>query len=451
MSFPRYPAYRDSGTQWLPSIPAHWTVQRLRRIATLNPSKSEAAALPRSTAVSFLPMEAIGDDGSLQLDRNRPIGELESGYTYFKEGDVAIAKITPCFENGKGAVMRGLSHGLGFGTTELIVARPQPKHLDSTYLHRVFTSHAFRHLGAASMYGAGGQKRVPDDFVRDFVMALPPIEEQRTINDFLDRETAKIDALVAEQERLIALLKEKRQAVISHAVTKGLDPSVPMKDSGVEWLGQVPAHWSVVALNHRYEIALGKMLDEKRVSGNHLAPYLRNVDVQWDRINVEELPQMDFNGSDLDRYGLRVDDLLVCEGGDVGRSAIWRGELTECYYQKALHRLRPRDVEADLPRFQFYLMQAAAKLDVFSGGQGKATIVHLTAEALRRYKFAYPGRAEQVQVVEHLDEAVGRLDKLIDEAANASQLLQERRSALISAAVTGQIDVRGLVTGQAAA
>ena len=108
MSFPRYPAYKDSGVAWLGDVPSHWTVKRLRRAVQLNPSKSETAALSRSEEVTFLPMEAIGEDGSLVLDRLRPIGELESGYTYFAEGDVAIAKITPCFENGKGAVMRGL-------------------------------------------------------------------------------------------------------------------------------------------------------------------------------------------------------------------------------------------------------------------------------------------------------------------------------------------------------
>ena len=244
MSFPRYPEYKGSGVEWLGAVPAHWVVKRLRNVATLNPYKSEIAQLPRDTEVSFLPMDAVGDDGTLNLDRTRPISEVESGYTYFREGDVTTAKITPCFENGKGAVMRCLHNGHGFGTTELIVVRPCEDKTTSDYLHLLFTSHPFRLFGEASMYGAGGQKRVPDDFVRDFATAFPPPEEQTTIATFLDHETAKIDALVAEQERLIALLQEKRQAVISHAVTKGLDPNVPMKDSGVEWLGEVPGHFS---------------------------------------------------------------------------------------------------------------------------------------------------------------------------------------------------------------
>ncbi|HNW36804.1 MAG TPA: restriction endonuclease subunit S, partial [Candidatus Ozemobacteraceae bacterium] len=108
MSFPRYPKYKDSGIAWLGKVPEHWEVKRLRFVAELNPSKSEIRALDRDIKVSFLPMEAIGDDGSLNLEREKAVGEVETGYTYFRDGDVAVAKITPCYENGKGALMKGL-------------------------------------------------------------------------------------------------------------------------------------------------------------------------------------------------------------------------------------------------------------------------------------------------------------------------------------------------------
>ena len=218
---------------------------RLRFCATINPSKSEIGYFPDNMEVSFLPMEAIGDDGTVSLDATRTISSVQQGYTYFRDGDVLIAKITPCFENGKGACVSGLLNGVGFGTTELIVVRAVPDRLNNAFLHWAFTSPDFRNAATATMFGAGGQKRVPDDFVRDYRLALPQLPMQQAIAAFLDRETAKIDALVAEQERLLVLLEEKRQAVIANAVTKGLDPTVPMKDSGVEWLGQVPAHWSL--------------------------------------------------------------------------------------------------------------------------------------------------------------------------------------------------------------
>ncbi|WP_372613813.1 hypothetical protein [Halomonas sp.] len=248
MSFSRYPEYKDSGIEWLGEVPAHWQVKRMRFVATLNPSKAEVRHLSGTREVSFIPMEAVGEEGSLDLTQSRPIGDVIDGYTYLSEGDVTFAKITPCFENGKGAIMRGLHEGVGFGTTELTVARPNASLVTGDYLYRVISSRPFRELGESHMYGAGGQKRVPDDFLRNFEIAWPSVSEQATIAAFLDHETARIDSLVEEQQRLIALLKEKRQTVISHAVTKGLDPDVPMRDSGVEWLGEVPTHWDVIAL-----------------------------------------------------------------------------------------------------------------------------------------------------------------------------------------------------------
>lgn len=214
---------KDSGVEWLGEVPEHWEVKRLRNVTSLNPSKAEVGHLPRDTEVSFLPMEDVGDDGTLNLRRTRPIAEVESGYTYFREGDVTIAKITPCFENGKGAVMRGLNNGYGFGTTELIVVRPCESKVTSNYLHLLFISIRFRLLGESFMYGAGGQKRVPDDFVRDFLVALPPLAEQEEIKAFLECETGKLDSLVTHARSAIAILQERRTALISAVVTGQID------------------------------------------------------------------------------------------------------------------------------------------------------------------------------------------------------------------------------------
>lgn len=287
----------------------------------------------------------------------------------------------------------------------------------------------------------------------DVRVALPPEDEMQNIISFLDRETDKIDALVAEQERLIALLKEKRQAVISQAVTKGLDPTMPMKDSGVEWLGEVPAHWEVTRLGHRYEVQLGRMLNEERAQGDDLRPYIRVFDVQWGAINVDDLPLMDFPPDARQRYLLKSGDLLVNEGGSyVGRSAIWRGEIPECYYQKALHRVRPLDRNSDTTAFLYFMMELATRLGVFVAGGNQTTIDHLTAEKLRAHRFAFPPRQEQDSIAEFLEGRLQELGTLTAESERAIALLKERRAALISAAVTGKIDVRDhAAAGQATA
>ena len=279
----------------------------------------------------------------------------------------------------------------------------------------------------------------PEEFFRIEVL-LPPPAEQRAIAAFLDRETTKIDSLVAKKERLIELLQEKRTALISRAVTKGLDSNVPMKDSGVEWLGEIPASWEVAPVYARYEVALGKMLDAKRISGDSLGPYVRNVDVQWDSVNTDNLPEMDFPLQERDRYRLQPGDLLVCEGGEVGRTAIWQDEM-ECFYQKAIHRVRPKS-QRDAPRFFYYVMYSLARRGVFLAEGNPNTISHLTAVQLRHYRVVFPPLSEQQAISEHLDFETAKLDALITRIHEAIKHLKELRSALISAAVTGKIDVR---------
>jgi len=279
-----------------------------------------------------------------------------------------------------------------------------------------------------------------------FYLPLPPLAEQTAIAAFLDQEAGKIDALVAEQRRLMELLKEKRQAVISHAVTQGLNPKAKLKPSGIEWLGEVPEHWSLVPVSYRYSVQLGKMLDSTKITGEHLRPYLRVFDVQWGEINTEELPQMDFDEDARSKFRLVPGDLLVNEGGSYpGRSAIWIGRLEECYYQKALHRMRAHRPEDDSTRYLYYLMSWAANQGVFVAGGNETTIEHLPAEKLRRYRFAFPPIAEQLAIADFLEAELGKFDTLTAEAQRAIDLLQERRTALISAAVTGQIDVRDAV------
>ena len=447
MSFPRYPEYKDSGVEWLGEVPAHWGVKRLRFVADLNPSKSELASFDRSLEVSFLPMEAIGDDGSLNLERTRPIVEVETGYTYFREGDVAVAKITPCFENGKGAVMRGLISGVGFGTTELIVARPKAAKAMSEYLHWLFISRSFRQLGEAAMYGAGGQKRVPDEFVRNFEVAFPDVAEQAAIATFLDHETAKIDALVAEQKKLIALLKEKRQAVISHAVTKGLNPDVPMKDTGIEWLGEVPAHWETVRIKWVARMESGHTPDKK------VEAYWTNCDIPWVSLNDtgylktnDYISETAFSINELGIANssarlLPANVVVFSRDATIGRCAITTRPMAVSQHFIAWicsDRLQPefllrifRSMTEELERLTF-----------------GATVKTIAMPDVKTLTTTIPPLEEQEQIVQHINGRCSELDSLILDAESMVSLLKERRSALISAAVTGKIDVRGFAVAK---
>ena len=207
------------------------------------------------------------------------------------------------------------------------------------------------------------------------------------------------------------------------------------KESGVEWLGRIPEGWEVSPLYARYDVKLGKMLDSGRFTGQFRGSYLRNTDVQWDRVNVSDLHEMDFAPSERERYLLRAGDLLVCEGGEVGRTAIWQGELAECFYQKALHRVRPLS-SREHPRFLFWIMRMVADRGVFSGTANQNTIDHLTATQLRHYRFPFPTHAEQRAIAVFLDWETARIDALVAKKERLITLLQERRTALITRAVT---------------
>ena len=334
--------------------------------------------------------------------------------------------------------------------SHLLLFRPLSGRFANRYLYYVlggpiFKTYMVQERTGTTFFG------ISQESIGGFPFVVPPIHEQNNILAFLDRETTKIDALMAEQRRMIDLLKEKRQAVISHAVTKGLNPHALMKPSGIEWLGEVPEHWPVAAVRFRYDVQLGKMLDTDKITGKHLRPYLRVFDVQWGAINVDDLPQMDFDPASRGRFRLATGDLLINEGGSYpGRSAIWRGELDECYFQKALHRLKPCDPNEDTTRFFFYIMAWATDRGVFTAGGNESTIEHLPAEKFRKYRFAFPPMKEQLAIATFLDHELARFDALTAEAERAIGLLQERRAALISAAVTGKIDVRGLVETEAA-
>jgi type I restriction enzyme S subunit len=436
-----YPAMKDSGVPWLGQVPEHWDVRRLKWVSILNPSRTEArSTLAADMLVTFLPMERVGADGRIDVRERPAASSVWNGFTYFKRHDVLVAKITPCFENGKGACLDTLPTEVGFGSTEFHVLRARSS-VESQFLYRLTTVPEFRRLGADAMTGAAGQQRVPQSFVANFTVPLPPLPEQSAIVRFLDHVDRRIRRYIRAKQKLIKLLEEQKQAIIHRAVTRGLDPNVRLKPSGVDWLGDVPEHWEVAALRHRYSQCLGKMLDSKRITGNHSLPYLRNTDVQWDRVNIEDLPMIDIPPAEYSRYTVQPGDLLVCEGGEVGRCALWSGELAVCGFQKALHRLRPMNPGQDIPRFMHYALWAAAKGNAFNDGH-LSTIAHLTGDKLRAHRFPFPPVAEQESLVSLLDARLKEIDQAVSAAQREISLLREYRTRLIADVVTGKLDVR---------
>lgn len=423
MSFPRYERYKDSGVEWLGEVPEHWEMRRLKYLADC----ADAYRIPLNA------IERSERPGNVPYWGANCIMDRIDGFLFDEELVLLGEDGAPFFESFRPVAF--LSQGPVWPNNHVHVLRSHS--IDSRFLVASLNSTDYSRFVEGST-----RDKLTQDSMMSIPVPLPSAHEQQSIVSFLAHETARIDALIQEQQRLIELLKEKRQAVISHAVTKGLDPTVPMKDSGVEWIGQVPSHWSVCPLSSRYQIQLGKMLDSAKIEGNCLRPYLRVADVQWGNINTEDLPEMDFDEEARLKFRLLPGDLLVNEGGSYpGRTAIWMSEM-ECFFQKALHRLRPHRRELDSSQFFYWVMRWASGLGVFAACGNEATIEHLPAERLRRYRFAFPPPVEQVVIGETLRGRVGDIESLIGCCESAITLLQERRSALISAAVTGKIDVR---------
>ena len=436
MSFPRYPEYKDSGVEWLGEVPGHWEINQLKHAYSVVGGSTPSSGIPElwdgdivwvtpsdlSKLKSFeigSSLRTITDAGLASCGTNLlPVGSIVLS-TRAPIGSLGIAGVELCTNQGcKGLVPKSDQCSL-FGAYLLAVMGGE--------LNIQGRGTTFLELSGEAL----GAVKIP----------LPPESEQACIAAFLDRETAKIDALVAEQQNLIALLKEKRQALISHAVTKGLDPDVPMKDSGVAWLGEVPAHWGVSALGYLATIETGATPDRAEPRyWNGSIPWLKTGEINWAPIReAEEFITEEGVANTAVRVAKPGMLLMAMYGQGATRGRVARLEIEATYNQACAAILFGDRL---LPEFGRYFFMAAYE-HVRDGGN-ETSQMNLSAGLIAKIRLPVPRIDEQVAVVLFLDSEIANLDGLTAEAERAIAFLQERRTALISAAVTGKIDVRRL-------
>jgi len=331
----------------------------------------------------------------------------------------------------------GLSQLEGMVTGAYSVYRCLPKVWPDYVFYYYFHLDEFK--GLRPFY-TGLRKVVRPETFSNIKMPAPPVEEQKAIAAFLDHETAKIDRLIVRQERLIELLKEKRQAVISHAVTKGLNPDVPMKDSGVEWLGDVPAHWGTCALGYLANIDTGSTPDR----GN---PDYWNGDIPWLKTGEVNYNVILESEEHITEEGLLNSSTRLAEVGTLLMAmygqGVTRGRVSilgiEATYNQACSAIRVG--KALFNEYAFFYLMAAYTFIRETGNE--TSQMNLSAEIIGKIKMAIPPADEQQEIVSYLREKLPALDLLAEKAKNSIALAKEHRTALISAAVTGKIDVRG--------
>lgn len=439
MSLPTYPGYKDSGVDWLGTVPEHWESKRLKFLFDL--VKREIREEDR--------IVTCFRDGTVTLRDNRRADGFtnalkEVGYQGIRVGDLVIHAM----DAFAGAI--GVSDSDGKSTPVYSVCTPVSPSVSSSYYARLLRSMAV--AGFVSSLAKGIRERSTDFRWADageIFLPVPSETEQRNIVSFLDHETARIDALIEEQQRLIELLKEKRQAVISHAVTKGLDPTVPMKDSGVEWLGEVPAHWVVCATRRAI-----------RFIEQGWSPECESYPAEedgWGVLKAGCVNRGFFDSSEnktlpstlkpIPEYEVRAGDILMSRASGspelVGSTALLGQVRERLMLSDKIFRVHLEEKVSS----QFFVWVMNAQFmrsqieQALSGGNGLAN--NLPQSSLLAFWLAIPPEHEQGAIAELINEKTGRIDELIAEGDLAVELLQERRSALISAAVTGKIDVRG--------
>lgn len=422
-------------------------MKRLRFLLTRGLSPERKRLLASVSNVTFLPMEAVGEKGDLNTSDVRNITEIGNGYTLFFDGDVLVAKITPCFENGKGALVCGMESGVGFGSTEFHVLMPSAD-LDPRFLYYVSVSDSFRKRGEAWMTGAAGQKRVPESFVDDYLVPLFDRDHQREIAHFLDRETTRLDELIAAKQRMLGLLEEKRRALITRAVTRGIDPDVQMRDSGVSWLGEVPAHWDVERLKfslHSLEQGWSPQCDNIPAEMGEWGVLKAGCVNGW-TFNPTENKRLPERVGPLTRFEVRQGDVLMSRANTtalLGSTALVgqvRSQLLVC---DKLYRLGIDETRLSKAFFVALSQTRVCRYQFEREATGTSgSMQNIGQDVVRNLLLPLPPRNEQDRIITWIGSETAKLDTVRSATERTISLICERRSALIAAAVTGQLSVR---------
>jgi len=432
-NFQPYPGMKDSNVEWIGEIPEHWELERgkfkffNKKIVNKELQCMERLALTMNGVV----------ERSIESDEGLQPAEF-SGYQIFEKNDLVFKLID--LENYKTSRV-GLVHKKGIMSPAYIRATPY-ENVNSKYFYYFYFDLYLRAI-YNDIGGQGVRSALNASDLLDMLVCSPTLKEQEKIANFLDHETAKIDTLIEKQQQLIKLLKEKRQAVISHAVTKGLNPNAPMRDSGVEWLGEVPEHWVVRRLKHTSKlqsgIPKGKDLHGK-VSIS--VPMLRVANVQDGYLKLNDVHKIDIEPDQLARYTLKLGDVLMNEGGDndkLGRGAVWLSQIEPCIHQNHVFAIRPYSIE---PEWLDLLTRASyAKFHFLRVAKQSTNLASISSTNIKETPLVMPPQRERQEIMKHVHEKVGVYDKAVDKSLAQIELLQERRTALISAAVTGKIKV----------
>lgn len=440
MSFQQYLKYKDSGVEWLGSIPDHWDVVRAAHLfrEVAEPGTEDLPILSVSIH------DGVSDDelSAEELDRKVTRSDDRSKYKRVEPDDL-VYNMMRAWQGGFGTV-----RVTGMVSPAYVVARPKSQFSTLFVEYLLRTPQAVEEMRRHSYGVTDFRLRLYWDQFKDLCLTLPPFNEQAAIVTFIDREVGKIDALVEEQRRLIELLKEKRRAAISDAVTKGIDPTAPMKDIGVEWLDEVPTHWRLYRIKYlkrSIEQGWSPQCESSPVDSDDEWGVLKVGCVNGGVFRRNENKKLPIDLEPIPELGIGAGDLLVSRANTrelVGQAAVVPEAHPKLLLCDKLYRLR-LELRLCIPEFlAHYLGTAGVRGQIELAATGaSSSMLNIGQSTILEMPVALPALEEQRAIIQFLGQEIAEIDLLTKNAATAIALLQERRASLISAAVTGKINV----------
>lgn len=423
----KYNSYKKTGIEWLPEIPEHWQIKRAKRIfSELSVKGYPNEPLLAATQTKGVVLKSKYENRTVVAQNNLETLKL------VEPGDFVIS-----LRSFQGGIE--LAHDRGIISPAYTVLRLKGQN-QSGYFKYLLKSKEYIKSLTLLVTGIREGQNIDTNKYKESILFTPPPVEQTAIARFLDYKLAKINRFIRKKKQLIKLLNEQKAAIINQAVTKGLDPNAKMKDSGIEWLGEIPEHWEVWKLKYVAGVVLGKMLCNEDKGGYFKKPYLKSKNIQWLKVDVSNVEEMWFSASELDIYKLKKGDLILSEGGEVGKTCIWNEELVECYIQNSAHKVSVNC--KNLNTFFLYLFYCYGKMGGFDSIVNRVSIAHLTKDKLINIKCLVPTIEEQKQIVYFIENETAIINSTISKIEKEIALVEEYKTALIAEAVTGKIDVR---------
>lgn len=424
----RYDTYKDSGVQWLGNIPGHWGCVPVRRIAHVNPTRTKN--LEADSYVGYAPMEKI------RCDKMNPskikVSKLTSGLTYCEEGDIVLAKVTPCFENGNLAIVPHVEQGCCYASSELFVFRAKDKVLPR-FLFYTFLNRGFINAGASTMRGTGGLKRVTTEFANSAATPLPPLSEQNHIVSYLDEKCRKIDEWLDKKQNEVENLQELKQRAIADAVTRGLNPNGSMKQTNIPWLPEVPEHWMILRAKHMFNKEQRPIED-----GDDIVTCFRDgeVTLRKNRRITGFTEATDYSHYQHICKGDLVIHQMDAFAGSAGVSD------SDGMGTPVLSVCTPKSNNI-LNEYYAHIVRLMGKngfiLSLYRGIRERSSDFRF--DTFANLWLPVPPIEEQKQIVTHITEKTSKIDKLIANINKEIDGIKEFKQRLISDVVTGQIKV----------